>query len=152
MGKVLLIEPHKVLQQALALSLFPEHDVRVQESIEATMLASLDIDLLIIDAAALREKGHLTTELQGALAGFNTPTLWIGDGHEAAKIRKLAIIAKPIDPTALQGAVATLLSDGAGNKKKSIELKPENIAAGEQDESGLIDLVEAVDDTPQKAK
>ena len=152
MGKVLLVEPHKVLQQALALSLFPEHDVRVQESIEATALASLDIDLLIIDAAALREKGQLTTELQRALAGSKAATLWIGDGQDAPKIRKLAVVAVPIDAAALQGAVATLLSDGAGNKKKSIELKPENIAAGDENEAGLIDLVEAVDDAPDKTK
>ncbi|MEK7334671.1 MAG: hypothetical protein AAB222_05040 [Candidatus Binatota bacterium] len=71
MGKVFLIEPLKVLRQAITLSLFPEHDVMGVGDIGASEVAGFkDYDLLIVDAAALRERDQLTPEIVRAIQGL----------------------------------------------------------------------------------
>ena len=85
MGKIVLVEPHKVLQQAIALSLFPEHEVQVEETVSASGIAALQgIDLLIVDAAALRDSDRLSPEIARAIQSSPIPTVWI-DEDEAAR-------------------------------------------------------------------
>src|ERR1051325_4940770 len=129
MSRVLLIEPHRVLQQALALSLFPEHDVRVEDS---------------IDAGALRAAGKLTPDLQRALEAAKTPTLWIDDDSAQPKRANLTVMAPPITSGSLQSAVADLLSGGSGKPQKSAAAARAEAPA----EAGaeLIDLVEVVEE------
>jgi hypothetical protein len=155
MSKVLLIEPHKVLQQALALSLFPEHEVKVEESIDAAAVAQIDgVDLLIIDAAAMREKGKLTTELKRALGLSKAPLLWIDDGEDAPARERLVVIAAPLDSTALQSAVADLLSSNPdkGPHTKRSGSETGKAAAQQETQSQLIDLVEVVEEASTKTK
>jgi hypothetical protein len=151
MSKILLVEPHKVLQQALALSLFPEHEVRIEESIDAAAIAGLnDTDLLIIDAAALREKGSLTPELERAVEASKLATLWI-DGESSPKRNRLATVGTPIDALTLQDAVAGLLS-GAPVKaaaKKRAQSQSVKAAAAEVAEPQPIDLTEVVEEEPE---
>jgi len=140
MSKILLFEPYRVLQQALALSLFPEHEVRVKDSIDAAALGALtDVDLLIIDGPALRDAGLLTADVLSGIENAAMPTLWIGESESAPKTDRLAVIAKPIESAALQSAVAGLLSSGSADRKKNSAEEP-------------IDLVEVVDEAPAKAK
>ncbi len=155
MSKVLLIEPHRVMQQALALSLFPEHDVRIADSADAGAISSFnDVDLLIIDAAALRTAGKLTTELKRAVEAAKTPTLWIDDDDARPKRAKIAALAPAITSASLQTAVADLLSGDLKKTKKNSQ--PEIAAAvetAEEDAAEPIDLVEIVDDeAPDKAE
>ncbi|HEY1372105.1 MAG TPA: hypothetical protein VGH50_06515 [Candidatus Binatia bacterium] len=152
MSKILLIEPHRVLQQALALSLFPEHEVRVEESADAGSIGGLkDVDLLIIDAAALRTAGKLTSEFQRAVEAAKTPTLWIDGGDARPKRARLAAITPPIASGALQTAVADLLS---GESKKTKNSRQETAGAADNAEAAaeLIDLVEVVEDLPDSTK
>ncbi|HEY1265643.1 MAG TPA: hypothetical protein VGH16_00195 [Candidatus Binatia bacterium] len=151
MSKILLIEPHRVLQQALALSLFPEHDVRVEESAGAGVLGGLkDVDLLIIDAAALRTAGKLTSELQRAVEEAKTPTLWIDDDDAGPKRAKLAALAPPIASGSLQTAVADLLSgESKKTKKNSRQETAGAIETAEEAAAEPIDLVEVVEDESQ---
>jgi hypothetical protein len=154
MSKVLLIEPHKVLQQALALSLFPEHEVRIEESIDAARLAGLaDVDLLIIDAAALREKGRLTPDLLRAIEASKLAILWL-DGENGPKGSRLASVAMPIDAATLQDAVTALLTGTAikAPAKKRAQLESIKTAAPDQAEPQPIELVEVVDEEPEKTK
>ena len=73
-----------MLQQAIALSLFPEHDVQVDEGGGTSGGAVLDgIDLVIVDASALREKNRLSPELARAIQGSSVPTLWIDENEFA---------------------------------------------------------------------
>ena len=149
MSKILLVEPHKVLQQALALSLFPEHEVRIEESIDATAIAGLnDTDLLIIDAAALREKGVLTPELQRAVEASKLATLWI-DADSAPKRNRLAAVGTPIDAVALQKAVADLLSGAPVKAKKRAQPQSLKTAAAEAAEPQPIDLTDVVEEEPE---
>jgi hypothetical protein len=155
MAKVLLVEPHKVLQQALALSLFPEHDVRVVESIDGSAVSALaDVELLIVDAAALREKDQFTAELRRALEASKLAVLWIDESGDPPKRERLAAIARPVDSATLQSVVAALLPGAAAKppSKQRDEQKTEKIAAKEAAESPLIDLVEVVEEVPGKAK
>jgi hypothetical protein len=151
MSKILLVEPHKVLQQALALSLFPEHEVRIEESIDAAAIAGLnDTDLLIIDAAALREKSVLTPELQRAVEASKLATLWI-DGDSAPKRNRLAAVGTPIDAVTLQEAVADLLSGETVKPAAKKRARPQSIkaAAAEAPEPQPIDLTDVVEEEPE---
>jgi hypothetical protein len=169
MGKVVLIEPHKVLQQAIALSLFPEHDVQVKEAVSPSDISAFgDADLLIVDAAALRENNHFSPELSRAIESAAIPTVWIDDDESArpAEREKLAVVMKPIESAAFQAALAQLLSaPGAGNERKKsappAERKTEKAKATEKKPGGkaepdLIELVDAVeedsDQRPSPAK
>lgn len=155
MSKVLLVEPHKVLQQAFALSLFPEHDVKVEESIETPAVSQLaGVDLLIIDAAALREKGKLTPELKRALQLSKASVLWIDESEDAPARERLMAIGRPVDNAALQSAVADLLSGGAvkGPRRKRSGSESGKTAAHQEPQSQLIDLVEVVEEASEKTK
>jgi|SRR5262249_37982854 len=154
MSRVLLIEPHRVLQQALALSLFPEHDVRVEESIDTDLSGALkEVDLLIVDAAALRTAGKLPAELRRALEAAKTPTVWIDDDKARPKRANLTVIAPPIASGSLQNAVADLLSGKSEKPKKAAAAtKTHNMEAPDDAGGGLIDLVEVVEEAPDKTK
>jgi hypothetical protein len=154
MSRVLLIEPHRVLQQALALSLFPEHEVRVEESIDAGMIGGLkEVDLLIVDAAALRTAGKLTAELRRALEAAKTPTLWIDDDAARPKRANLAVLAPPIASGYLQTAVADLLSGKSEKPKKAAAAaKADGDETAHESGAQLIDLVEVVEEAPVKTK
>ena len=166
MGKILLIEPHRVLQQAIALSLFPEHDVRVEDGAGASTAAVLDgMDLVIVDAAALRESSRLSPELLRAIQGSPVPTLWIEENESAdpPKRDKLVVVMKPIENAAFQSALADLLSGSSPRqepKKSAPGEQKIQAAKGEKAQPEPIELVEIVEEesaaekseTPKKSK
>jgi hypothetical protein len=160
MSKILLIEPYKILRQAISLSLLPEHEVEVDEGLSSRHVGSLDdYDLLIVDAAALREKGRLTTEVTGSIQACQAAILWLEDDEssEAPKRDKLVRIQKPIEKGAFQAALSDLLSSGAasrpptapatqgpkaGTGKKTTDKKSAEVS--DQTAFEFIDLVEVV--------
>jgi len=170
MAKVLIIEPHKLLQQAIALALFPEHEARVEAAPNAAAIGELQgIDLIVIDAGALRDRDQLSPDVLRAVQQTPVPVLWLDDDAEARppKRGKLELVAKPIERDALQSALATLISGAApppsrkaraasepkGAESKARRKKP----AEDQAEAAipLIDLVEIVEGEPavlEKAK
>lgn len=171
MSKILLIEPYKILRQAISLSLLPEHEVQVDEGLSSDQIGSLDdYDLLIIDAAALRETGRLTTEATGGLQACKTGVLWLEDDEssEVPKRDKLVRIRKPIEKGAFQSALSGLLSSEGVSKPKTgpdtaEEAKPakhektiDKKSAEESDQTAFefIDLVEVVQEesNPEQAK
>jgi hypothetical protein len=147
MGKIFLVEPYRVLQQAISLSLFPEFDVRVEASIDASGVASLEeVDLLILDAAALRESSRLPPELTRAVQGSAIPTLWIDEAAaaDAPKREKLVVVVKPIESGALQSALTGLLS---GSKPRpNVEQKAKINKDEQKAEAEPIELVEIVEE------
>ncbi len=166
MGTILLIEPHRVLQQAIALSLFPGHDVRVEDGAGASTAAVLDgMDLVIVDAAALRASGRLSPELARAIQGSSLPTLWIDENESAdpPKRDKLVVVMKPIENAAFQSALADLLSGSRPQQERKKAAPGEQktqAAKGEKAKPEPIDLVEIVEEessaekseTPKKSK
>ena len=165
MGKVLLIEPQKILRQAISLSLFPQHEVQVEEGFGASQLGSLkDYDLLIVDGAALRESKQLTAEVTRAIQGCKTPTLWLEDDatSHAPRRERLTIVKKPIEREPFQSVVDAFLSPETSPKRRvtssavasaraethSREAKKKPAAPSQQGSFQFIDLVDVVEEKP----
>jgi len=166
MGRILLIEPQKILRQAISLALFQQHDVQVEESLGAAQLASLkDYDLLIVDGAALQESKQLNAEITRAIQGCKTPTLWLEEpgASQAPKREKLLVVRKPIEREPFQSAVDSFLSGETGPKKGARPASPvvgakppapkqetwkKADASPEQGSFGFIDLVDVVEEDP----
>ncbi len=163
MGKILLIEPQKILQQAISLSLFPEHEVRVENDIASGVGSFKEYDLLIVDGAALRERNQLTPEVVRAVQGCKTPTLWLEEDpiSQAPKREKFVVVKKPIEKETLQSALAGLLSPrapsserrtaAAAPSKESVpKAAPKKKSGGTSKQSTFqfIDLVDVVEDPP----
>ncbi len=169
MAKILLIEPYKILRQAIALALFPEHDVQAEGDIAKVGVGSIkDCDLLIVDGEALKESNQLTSEVNRVIQGSKIPTIWL-EGAEStqppklAKREKLLVINKPIEGPAFQSAVASLLSSDSSPKVRSASQsslsdqakQPEMTAKKGREETtrkeslGFIDLIDVVEELPQ---
>jgi hypothetical protein len=143
MAKVFLIEPHRVLQQAIVLSIFPEHDVQVVEQADPGAIAELNaVDLLIVDASALRDAGNLTEEASRALQNASMPIIWIDDGSaEPPKRDKLLVVKKPIESASLYSAVAEYLGPtGVPRERKPLAQKGK--ARNEPEPIELVEIVE----------
>lgn len=161
MSKILVIQPHKMLQHAMALSLFPQYQTRVTSVIpEAGEIE--DMDAVIVDAASLRETHGLTAEAMVALQAWKLPMIWIDGGESAlAPAReKVLVVKRPIGRQSLQRAVAECLGESAktGRREKAPapEREPCSIAlAAVNDESpraGVIELVDVVQESPTGKK
>lgn len=113
MGKILLIEPQRIVRQAISMALFQQHEVRAEQTLGAPLLAAItEYDLLIIDGAALREDKQLTAELTRAIQDCKTQTLWLDDAGaaQAPKREKLLVLQKPIEKEPFHSAVEGFLS------------------------------------------
>jgi hypothetical protein len=163
MSKILVIEPQKILQQAIVLSLFPEHDVRLSADFLEQATPGKDFDLVIIDAAALRQANALTEPLLGAVQDWKMPTIWIQDGGGPPVPRggKFVALSRPIQKHALQSAVAECLATSPistrnGPGKVSAERRPSssttraeevtNAPASDVSEPRVIELVDVVEE------
>lgn len=166
MGKILLIEPQRMLRQAISLYLFPEHEVQSEEGATGSLAGSFkDYDLLIVDGAALRENDELTPELKRAIQACKTPTLWLEEDKpgQSFKREKLLVVRKPIEREAFQSAVASFLAPSTSPKRRAwLTAARESKAdapkqesektAGEspqQEAFQFIDLVDVVEEQPQ---
>ena len=166
MGKILLIEPQRILRQAIGLHLFPEHEVRSEEGVTGSLVGSFrDYDLLIVDGAALRENDKLTPELTRAIQECKTPTLWLEEDKpgQPFKREKLLVVKKPIEREAFQSAVASFLAPSTIPKRRDRSSMPPDAktdapkreskkAAGQSSEQAafqFIDLVDVVEEQPQ---
>ncbi|MGH7770659.1 MAG: hypothetical protein ACREQA_00305 [Candidatus Binatia bacterium] len=158
MGKILLIEPHRILRQAISLFLFPEHEVQVQEDIGASGAGSLsDYDLLIVDGAELRERNKLTPEVTRAIQGCKIPTLWLEEDESShpPKREKLSVVKRPIEKEAFQSALVGLLSPQSISRGRTTKpaqpkegAKKTHVEEPEQETFQFIDLVDIVEEQP----
>jgi len=164
MGKILLVEPSRILRQAIRLSLFPENEVRVEERITDSKAESLEeYDLVILDGPELREHGWWSPELDQTIERSGAAVLWLEDedGVQTSKQEKQLILKKPIVREALQTAVASFFSPSGPEKKQSRRSAPpedkpratEKTEAEEppavsslQETFEFIDLVDAVEE------
>lgn len=162
MGKILVIEPQKILQQAISLSLFPEHEVQVKDNVASEVGSFKEYDLLIVDGAALRESNVSMAEVIRAIQGSKTPTLWLEDDttSQTPKRDKCLVIKKPIEKETFQSALAGLLFPGgpaaerrgfpaAAFTERSVSQpapKKKDAEAVDQSDFQFIDLVEVVEE------
>ena len=110
MSRILVIQPHKMLQHAFSVALFPEHQVQVMERIPDSA-ALKDVDLVIVDAVALRQRGSLAQRELSEVQNWKTPTIWIdkeADSHAPTR-EKLVSLQAPAGKDLLARAMAECL-------------------------------------------
>jgi len=78
MSKILVIEPHRILQQAIAIALYPENDVELKDAIPESLNVK-DFDAVIVGAASLEEKSGLGGQGIHTIRVWKLPTIWIED-------------------------------------------------------------------------
>jgi len=150
-----------MLQHAFSVALFPEHHVEVMEMFPDAA-AVKDIDLVIVDAAALRERDSLTTRDLGDVQNWKTPTIWIDRAAvaQAPTSEKLMVIDQAISKDALQKALAECLgttntANQSANPKSGRVESPSSTkgqSAATDIEGQVIDLVEVVDEGSMREK
>ncbi len=121
MGKILLIGPNRILNQAVSLYLFPQHDVQVKSNLEEIDPKALqEYDLLIIDAPAGAD-GKSGTEVTRSIQKLKTPTLWLEEDESTPypKREGLLRLKMPIERKAFQKALDDLLCTDKPGKEKS---------------------------------
>lgn len=121
MGKILLIGPNRMLNQAVSLYLFPQHDVQVKSNLEEIDPKALqEYDLLIIDAPAGAD-GKSGTEVTRSIQKLKTPTLWLEEDESTPSPKREGLLSlkMPIERKAFQKALDDLLSTDKPGKEKS---------------------------------
>jgi hypothetical protein len=163
MSKILVVEPRKILQQAIRLALCPDHEVQLDAHLADQEPPGIkDFDLAIIDAAALRDAKMLSTGHLRAVQGWKIPKIWI---DEAARVQapgrdKSVVLTKPIQKQTLQAAVATCLGASSPGKQNGTGRQPAKgttgsgatTASGSGTTAGpvIIDLVDVVEEPPER--
>jgi hypothetical protein len=160
MSKILVVEPRKILQQALRLALCPDHEVQLEANLaDKEPAAVMEFDLAIIDAAALREVNVPRTQVLRAVQAWTMPKIWIDEAERTqAPGDELRVLTKPIEKDRLQAAVATCLGAALSSKQngnsgpaakettrstRTTASVPSTIA-----EVPIIDLVDVVEEPP----
>jgi hypothetical protein len=142
MSKVLVIEPYRILQQAVAIALYPEHDVQLMDIISES-LDPKDFDAAIVDAASLREKSGLSAQELQTVYGWKLPMIWIDGEVSGADPRpnKTVILKQPISRKALMAALAECLGETARGKSTgpTARIEPEK----------FIELTDVVEEGPE---
>jgi len=167
MSKILVVEPWKMLQQAIALTLIPDHQVSLSAAIPTVEeMSAREYDALIIDATALKEHNRLNAEGISALQEWGIPTLWIEDDNTrfAPTHEKAFVIKRPIEKKTILSAVAACLTrpriPSHENKiaqqlstKDSSKNRPEKKASDTSAaDAQLIELVDVIEEGPPQKK
>ncbi|HTN71294.1 MAG TPA: hypothetical protein VMO00_09405 [Methylomirabilota bacterium] len=164
MSKILVVQPHRMLQQAIVLSLFPEHEVQVTEAVPE-FLAAKDFDAVIVDAASLQETTGLASQTMRAVQNWQVPMIWIegSDPSQTPKREKLVLMKRPIAREALQSSLAECLGTSRGSKRNGMlsaqAQEPRGSSKGAADEkkdlvssaaqdTEFIELVDVVEEGP----
>ena len=171
MAQILLVEPYRILQQAIAVFLGRDHQVHVRESLRESELDNLkDCDALVLDASSLQEKGLLSAELLRGLERCEKPLLWLEDEQTLAapRIENFAVLKKPLQERELREAVESLLAaqqqDPDRREAGATSTAHKTSRRGEQKEKkaardssqqptlDFIDLVEVVEPVAEKRR
>jgi DNA-binding response OmpR family regulator len=173
MSKILLVEPYKMMQQAIAVALFPAHEIEIAETLpEADTVAAIkNYDVVLMDAAALREKDCLSAQTARALQTSRVPIIWLeseaGSGIETRD--RVVVLHRPITRDALTAALVDCLGlssttsrkekvDGTEKERKQAERGPakdkkrKTAAAADQPQPEIIDLVDVVEEPMQQTE
>jgi hypothetical protein len=161
MSKILVVEPRKILQQALRLALWPDHEVQLDANLSDKEPAALiEFDLAIIDAAALREVNVPSTQVLRAVQAWTIPKIWIDDAErtQAPGRDELRVLTKPVEKDTLQAAVATCLGAALSSKQNGNSGPPAKTTTrstrttasdpSTTAEVPIIDLVDVVEEPP----
>jgi hypothetical protein len=162
MSRILVVQPHRMLQQALVVALLPDHEVQVFDKIPAVEVLAA-AELLIIDAAALWGGDAWSTRDVRAIQSCRVPLVWIDaqTPPDTAAFTNLVRLAPPLKRDELRAAAAECLRlTGArpsaaskpartvAAKTKAIEPKSQTAAPDKAKE--FIELVDVFEETPKR--
>jgi hypothetical protein len=163
MSKILVIEPRKMLQQAICLALCPDHEVQLDANLsDKKPIAIKDYDLAIIDAAALRDTNVLNTPNLRVMEEWKIPKIWIDEAErvQAPRHNKFVVLTKPIQKETLQSAVATCLAASVAGRQNGTNRQSTQDLTGSggtaaSDSSmtagpAIIELVDVVEEPPER--
>ena len=156
MSKILVVEPYRILQRAIVLSFFAEHQVEVAEQVpQMSVLEERSYDVAIIDAVALREK-NMAGDLNRRLRDWPIPIIWLEENiSTAAPIRdKLVVLHKPIARNDLLAALARCqakgstipLTDGGEKLRNETGSADTERKPASEHRTQIIDLVDVVEE------
>ena len=120
MSKILVIEPYRILQQGIAISLYPENDVQLLDGVPEK-LSSNDFDAAIVDVTSLRQCNPLDAAALRAIQGWKLPTIWIDDEASArvSNHGEAVMLQPPVDRQALVAALRECLGAASSGKDKA---------------------------------
>jgi hypothetical protein len=161
MSKILVIQPHRMLQHGFSVALFPEHQVQVVERIpDAAGLKH--VDLVIVDAVALRQRDSLAQHELSEVQNWKTPTIWIDKDADAEvpPREKLVLLQAPFGKDQLVRVMAECLGTpgaakqaanpteggSAGRASTTGTAKAQETTAANNAEENFIELVEVVEE------
>ena len=160
MSKILVIEPHKILQRAIAVSFFPEHEVQITDKFpDMNALEQRFYDIVVIDAGALRETNPVG-ELNRRVQEWQIPTIWLDEtiSTVAPARDRLVVLRKPIIKNDLiaalaqcQGKTSTMPPASATQQVQKVRGKEVLASAGpeadsERKKGRIIELVDVVEE------
>ncbi len=158
MSKILIVEPYKILQRAIAVSFFPEHEVQVTEHVpEMSALEQHSYDVAIIDAGALREKNP-AGDLNRAVQDWPIPIIWLEEtvSKVAPVGDKLIVLRKPIVRNDLLAALVRCQAKGStvslttptdrGEKRNKTVSAEAELKRDSEHRADIIELVDVVEE------
>ncbi|HWO42436.1 MAG TPA: hypothetical protein VNO43_11600 [Candidatus Eisenbacteria bacterium] len=155
MSKLLLVEPSKILQQAMIRALVPQHEVKVVEAMPESVIET-GCDAIIIDASALRDRGALDANAARAIQSLPVPIVWLEakDETDVPRREKLAVVTHPITKDALSVTLAQCLPPAARSNGKEINESAADAGKEETAPTGeaapVVELVDVVEEAPPK--
>jgi hypothetical protein len=120
MSKILVVERHRMLQQAIALALFPEHEVKIRSAIpESSELTGFDA--VIVDVGSIGESDGDFEPAIRAVQSWKVPTVWVqgSSNRQTPQREKLVSLNPPIEKEVLLSALAECL--GIPSKEKRLD-------------------------------
>jgi hypothetical protein len=157
MSRILVVEPSKMLQQALAFALAPEHQIEITDRLPDG--AAPGVEIAVIDPAAHGGPAAAGPAPHSPIADWQIPIIWLGPdwppGERAPA--KLVCLHPPLERDSLKRTIADLARSPTGGETidrpkptgtagaKQSRRRKEAAAPGER-EKEVIDLVDVVDD------
>jgi hypothetical protein len=165
MSKILVVEPYTILQRAIAVTFFPEHEVQITDQLpEMNASEQRSYDIVIVDAGALRER-NTAGDLNRRFQGWRIPTIWLEEKISTVVPTrdKLVVLRKPILKIDLVSALAqfqekrSMLSLASGNAEVVEKAQGEEGFADadpepEQEKARVIELVDVVEEGTVSAR
>ncbi len=167
MGKILLIGPNRILNQAVSLYLYPQHDVQVRSDLEELDAKDFQgYNLLIVDPPATAD-AKSATAVTRFIQKFKTPTLWleVKGCVPCPKREQILGVKMPIEREAFQKTLEQLLSNDKQDGKERLsqggggcgQKATNNKGAGSRESKSppentrFIDLVDIVEEETKTA-
>jgi hypothetical protein len=147
MSTILFINGYRMLQQAVAVSLFPDHEVRVTDTLPDPAAVG-EVEAVIVDAASPEEADGMMARAAEEVLKWNIPVIWIEDpgSSQAPECDRVVVIKTPLQRSALHAAVTESLSRGKSGSASSGPVAAAAVEGfGHKKVIELLDVVEPPD-------